>query len=110
MNTTTNSPDHYADLIARQVDQYKETVIMHDLPPIYDYWASKHISHKSENITGHTDIIAFYSDYFQRSLRDSPSNFIISVGSGDCSIEIAIVKRMLADKAPPFFFICLELS
>jgi SAM-dependent methyltransferase len=110
MNSFSNDMDHYDELVARQVDQYKEMEVMHDLPPIYDYWAAKHISGKSASVTGHTDIIAFYADYFQQSLRESDSNFLMSIGSGDCSIEIDVVKRMISENAPCFFFICLELS
>lgn len=104
------SSDHYDELTARQIDQYKETEIMHDLPLIYDYWSKKHLSQKSAAVTGQANTVEFYADYFQRSLNESDSNFLVSVGSGDCSIEIGVVKSLLSRQQRNFFFICLELS
>lgn len=109
-NTSSNSSDHYDELVARQVEQYKETEIMHDLPRIYDYWAGKHISDNAAQVTGHKDIVELYATYFQKSLHESSSRFLISVGSGDCSIEIEVVKSLIAKGVKDFFFICLELS
>ncbi len=101
---------HYSDLVARQVDQYKETELMHDLPPVFDYWSVKHNASKSAAVTGKKNLTSFYADYFQRCLEESESNFLVSIGSGDSSIEIAIVKELIAKNVKNFFFICLELS
>jgi SAM-dependent methyltransferase len=109
-NSSANGSDHYDELVARQVDQYKETEIMHDLPGIYDYWSGRHISDNSARVTGHADIVELYATYFQKSLHESSSRFLISVGSGDCSIEIQVVKSLIAKGEKDFFFICLELS
>src|ERR1700712_2544844 len=102
--------DHYTDLVARQVDQYKETEIMHDLPPIFEYWASKYLLPKAAEVIKANNIISFYANSFERSLQESSSNFLISIGSGDSSIEIAVVKELLTRGVKGFFFICLELS
>lgn len=102
--------DHYNELVARQVDQYKETEVMHDLPGIYNYWVEKYTTKSWVEITGYGNIIDFYSEYCRRSLKESGSAFLLSVGSGDCSIEIEIVKKLLMNNREKFFFICLELS
>jgi SAM-dependent methyltransferase len=107
---SSNNADHYNELVARQVDQYKETEVMHDLPRIYDYWAGKYISKNAEQITGYSNIIEFYAEYFRRALHESNSTFLLSIGSGDCSIEIEIVKNLIFGGEKQFFFVCLELS
>lgn len=102
--------DHYSELINRQVDQYKSTEIMHDLPPIFEYWSAKYNSPKFKEVAGSENLIFFYAGFFQKCLAESKSNFLISVGSGDSSIEIAIVKTLVARGVKIFFLICLELS
>lgn len=105
-----NNPRHYDELTARQIDQYKETEVMHDLPLIYKYWSKKHISERAATVIGYSNTIEFYAEYFRKSLRESDSGFLVSIGSGDCSIEIDIVKNLLSKQERNFFFICLELS
>jgi SAM-dependent methyltransferase len=101
---------HYDELISRQIDQYKETEVMHDLPPIYDYVARKYTAERSAEVTGCFGLIELYGKYFIKSLHESGSNFLISVGSGDCWLEIEIVKYLLSKNETGFFFVCLELS
>ncbi len=105
-----DSSAHYDELTARQIDQYKETEVMHDLPLIHEYWSKKYISKKAASVTGYSNPIEFYADYFKKSLQESGSSFLVSVGSGDCSMEIDIVKNLLSRRERNFFFICLELS
>lgn len=102
--------EHYTELVSRQIEQYKETEIMHDLPPIFHYWSSKYNIPKFKNIIGTEGLVAFYAGYFEKCLAESDSNFLISVGSGDSSIEIAVVKELLLRGVKKFNFICLELS
>lgn len=102
--------EHYTELVARQIEQYKETEIMHDLPPIFHYWSSKYNIPKLKNIIGTEGLVSFYAGYFQKCLAESDSNFLISVGSGDSSIEIAVVRELLLRGVKKFNFICLELS
>jgi SAM-dependent methyltransferase len=109
-NNTSNDSAHYADLIARQIGQYQETEVMHNLPEIYDYWATKHNSPKTVAVIGYSDLIQFYSDNFKKSLHESNSIFLVSIGSGDSLIEIEIVKQLIAGNEKQFSFICLELS
>ncbi len=109
MQNKNSDPGHYEELIARQIEQYKEMEIMHDLPPIHRYLSAKYTKDRFTSITGCTDVVSLYATYFRKSLQESDSNFLISIGSGDCSIEIEIVKKLL-ETGDKFFFICLELS
>jgi SAM-dependent methyltransferase len=102
--------EHYDELVARQVEQYRETNEMHDLSPIFHYWSSKYIGPNFYSLTGYDNHIDFYASYFQKSLQVTESNFLLSIGSGDCSMEIEIVKKLLSRGQKGFFFICLELS
>jgi SAM-dependent methyltransferase len=109
MQNKITEPGHYEELVARQIDQYKETEVMHDLPSIYRYWSKKYTNDQSSSVTGCTDVVGLYATYFRKSLQESDSIFLVSIGSGDCSIEIQIVKKLL-ETGERFFFICLELS
>jgi SAM-dependent methyltransferase len=105
-----NTPSHYDELVARQIDQYKDTEVMHDLPGIFDYWSSRYNDRQAASVTGFRGLIELYAGNFQRSLHESDSVFLGSVGSGDCWLEIEIVKYLIAKNERNFFFICLELS
>ena len=83
---------------------------MHDLPPIYDYVSKKYTADRSAEVTQCQGLVEFYGNYFIKSLHESDSNFLISVGSGDCWLEIEIVKYLLSKNETGFFFVCLELS
>jgi SAM-dependent methyltransferase len=109
-NTPFNDTSHYDELVARQVEQYRDTEIMHDMPPIFSYWATKHIAPVSAEIIGYDSTVGFYTGYFSKSLHESDSNFLVSIGAGDCSIEIEIAKALLARGEKDFHFICLEIS
>ena len=110
MKSSTISEEHYNELVSRQVDQYKDTEVMHDLSAIYHYWSEKHVIQQIASVIGYNNTIEFYGEYFKKSLHESNSNFLMSIGSGDCSIEIEIVKYLLSKDVTGFFFVCLELS
>src|SRR5689334_21120691 len=101
---------HYDELVARQVEQYRETDEMHDLSPIFNYWSSKYIRPNFYALTASDNSIDFYASYFLKSLQETESNFLLSIGSGDCSMEIEIVKKLLSKGQKDFVFMCLELS
>jgi SAM-dependent methyltransferase len=110
MNTTIDKNEHYNELITRQIDQYKDTDQIHDLPAIYDYWSGKYISENSLKVTGYNNIIEFYASNFEKALQESGSRFLISIGAGDCSIEIEVVKNLISKNVTELSFVCLELS
>lgn len=110
MKNSAISEEHYNELVSRQVEQYKDTEVMHDLSAIYHYWSEKHTVWQAASVTGFNNTTVFYGEYFKKSLQESDSNFLISIGSGDCSIEIEIVKYLLSKGVTGFFFVCLELS
>ena len=109
MQSQITDSAHYEELITRQIDQFKETEVMHDLPSIYHYLSEKYTRPQATSVTGCTDVVSLYTQYFQKSLHESGSHFLMSVGAGDCSIEIEIAKK-LVEMGESFFFICLELS
>src|SRR5438045_9749462 len=78
--------EHYDELVARQVEQYRETAEMHDLPPIFHYWSSKYLGPNFYSLTGYDNHIDFYASYFQRSLQVTKSNVLLTIGSGYCSM------------------------
>jgi SAM-dependent methyltransferase len=109
-NEALHDSSQYAGQVAKQIEQYQETEQMHDLPRIYDYWAKKYNSPRIASVIGYDNLITFYAAYFRKSLHESDSVFLMSIGSGDCSIEIEIVKDLISTHENNFFFICLELS
>ncbi|MBM4362211.1 MAG: class I SAM-dependent methyltransferase, partial [Deltaproteobacteria bacterium] len=92
---------------------YREVADIHELPEIAHYWSNRHLRPRLNSVFG-TDGVA---DFFARPLArcvagGTPSDpaVVVSVGSGDASVELAVARRLRELGAPPFRIHCLEVS
>lgn len=83
------------------------------IPPIFTYWASKYLSPRLHEVFGEVSINSIFAKQIfesynricdTRSLLKSPFR-ILSLGSGDCTTETAIVK-ILVEFGCSLEFIC----
>lgn len=98
------------DRVAAEIRNYSETADIHALPGFFHYWSQKHLGPLVERVFGTSDMQSIFSQELRSSIEASGNPNIVSVGSGDGSIEIAVSQRMIADGARNFRFECLELS
>jgi SAM-dependent methyltransferase len=93
----------YEDSLAAEKKIYENCVDVHNLPPIFHYWSNRHLLPKlqSHGFTSPTDMFA------QHLSRTGPRPVhLLSLGSGNCDLEIALASTLTAD----FTFDCIDLN
>ncbi|MBK1632387.1 hypothetical protein CKO31_16910 [Thiohalocapsa halophila] len=103
----TDSNDYNAKL-RQQIDQYREVENIHDLPPIFHYWAGRYLAPPLNRLFGTADPVQIFANTFAECASGGESRFL-SIGSGDCSIEVDIATR-LKKEGLDFLLECTELS
>ena len=103
----TDSNDYNAKL-RQQIEQYREVENIHDLPPIFHYWAGRYLAPPLNRLFGTADPVQIFANTFAECASGGESRFL-SIGSGDCSIEVDIATR-LKKEGLDFVLECTELS
>ncbi|MGB7059599.1 MAG: class I SAM-dependent methyltransferase [Geitlerinemataceae cyanobacterium] len=98
----------YQQKVKSQVQQFANTAALWKLPPIHFYWMKKHIQPRIYEVMGCMNALEFYSKNIQSIEKESIE--IVSVGSGDCNIEIALATELKSQGVENFRIECLELS
>jgi len=88
----TDSNDYDAKL-RQQIDQYREVENIHDLPPIFHYWAGRYLAPPLDSLFGTADPVQIFTNTFTGCAGGGRTRFL-SIGAGDCSIEVDIAQRL----------------
>jgi SAM-dependent methyltransferase len=95
-----------------QADQFREVANPHDLPDIFHYWSNKYVRPRLNTVCGADNMPEFFANVFFAGAKacatDSPR--FISIGTGDCSVEIAVARRLKEMGLSTFLIECLESS
>lgn len=90
---------------------YKDCTNVHELPDIFHYWSNKYLGPEMQRFgfTSPDDFFAYYiksflSDRGQQAIR------ILSIGSGNCDLELEIGKKLVSEGLDNFTIECLELN
>ncbi len=82
-----------------------------DLPPVHIYWAHEKIRPKEEAL-GFSSPNAMFEKYIEGKCRDvtnRPVRFL-SIGSGNCDVEISLAQKLRAHGHTRFVIECLDLN
>ena len=105
------SENAYSARIDAQIEQYRLVENIHDLPEIFHYWSNKHLRPRLNDVMGADSVVDFYAMPFLRTITgDSSNRQFVSIGAGDCSLEVGIAKRLLQLGVTDFRLLCLEIS
>jgi len=108
---TAMTTDSYATKLQAQIEQYREVANIHDLPDIFHYWSNKHLRPRLNEVMGADTVSDFYALPFQRALMSGDGDRrLLSIGAGDCSVEIGVAKRLRDLGVRDFELVCLEVS
>jgi len=102
--------DDYESRIKSQIKQYKEVENIHDLPGIFHYWSNKYLRPRMNDIFKADSIIEFYARPIIELSKKIDTVKIISIGSGDCSIEIQLCQYLVENNILNYECECAELS
>jgi hypothetical protein len=101
----------YESRLKSQIRQYRKVENIHELPDIFHYWSNKFLRPRLNAVCGADTIAEFYAGPFvEASKRTTNSARFLSIGSGDCGVEIAVVKSLFECGVRDFKFECLEAS
>ena len=101
----------YSTRLEEEQRFYKACEKVHNLPDIFHYWSHKYVRPKLEAVG-----LEGSTDFFYHPLRIQCERNIgrcvrfLSIGSGNCDVEIEIASKLLAAGQPRFVIDCLELN
>ncbi len=99
----------YNEKLEQQIEQYRTVANIHELPGIFHYWSNRYLRPRLNAVMSADSIAQFYAEQFCRATENGRGRFL-SLGAGDCSIEIEIARHLLASGVTDFEIECLELS
>jgi SAM-dependent methyltransferase len=99
----------YSEKLKQQIEQYRAVADIHELPEIFHYWSNKYLRPRLNAVMSADSIAGFYAEHFRRAATRGRGRFL-SLGAGDCSLEIEIARHLLDQGLSAFEFDCLELS
>ena len=100
----------YGDLVQEQIEQYRDTEVMHDLPAVFHRWSADHVQPGLQAVFGVADINGFYVEAFVASAAGVAAPVFLSLGCGDGAVEIGVAQSLLARGIGQFRFVCYDLS
>jgi len=101
----------YEDKVEFEKNFFKEKEEIHDLPDIFHYWSNKYLAPDMRRF-GFDNPEAFFIDRIQEYLAASKPRKVqlLSIGSGNCDLELRIAKELLRWGHDNFVFECLDLN
>ncbi|MEO8673179.1 MAG: class I SAM-dependent methyltransferase [Tahibacter sp.] len=89
---------------------FRKVSQVHDLPPIFHYWSNRYLRPRFETL-GFSSPDDFFAKSIAREMERlaRPLN-ALSLGSGNCDLEIRIVKALREQNLVGFRITCLDLN
>jgi 2-polyprenyl-3-methyl-5-hydroxy-6-metoxy-1,4-benzoquinol methylase len=91
--------------------RFRKCASVHALPDIYHYWSNRYLRPKFEQF-GATHPEAFFLQCLQRCRAegdDRPLRFL-SIGAGDCAIEVGLAAALAQQAGAPFVIECHDVN
>jgi SAM-dependent methyltransferase len=100
----------YNRAMEAEIAKYATVKNVHDLPEIYHYWSNKYLLPKMMAL-GVEGVDDFYFKYICSVItkKDAPAA-LLSIGAGNCDLEIRIMQRLIEDGYSNLTFDCIEIN
>ena len=101
----------YGEALAREKHLYGNCLNVHDLPEIFHYWSHRYLRPKLLPF-GFESPNAMFSRFLEGRCREAgkrPARFV-SLGSGNCDLEIEVALKLLACGHEGFIIDCVDLN
>lgn len=101
--------DDYSSRVSQQIEQYANTVNMHDLPQSFHLWSHNFILPALQSVYAVDSI----NDFFVNAVMESYSTCskrILSIGCGDGLVEIGVAESLLNKGVRDFKIVATDLS
>jgi 2-polyprenyl-3-methyl-5-hydroxy-6-metoxy-1,4-benzoquinol methylase len=85
----------YNTKLLQEIEIYKQVDNIHELPEIFHYMSNKYWKSKMNKL-GIKNINYLYLDYIIRKSQKSEICKILSIGAGNCDLEITLGKELIS--------------
>jgi SAM-dependent methyltransferase len=105
------SEKEYQARVSEELNIYRDCLHVHELPDIFHYWSNSKVRPRLEafGFSSPTDMFKKYlEELCQREPNGTPR--FISIGSGNCDLEIALAQHLLSQGHSHFVIDCLDLN
>src|SRR5271169_1126802 len=101
----------YAQSLAAERRIYENCLDVHDLPPIFHYWSHRHLREKLLPL-GFSSVTDVFKAFLERQCRREPNRpkRFVSLGSGNCDLELELARHLAEARCGEFVIECLELN
>ena len=109
--TFKENNNNYISRMTEELTIYKDQVLVHELPEIFHYWSNKFLRPIIQD-AGYEDITSFFVSNLMISGQRTghePLRFV-SLGSGNCDLEIQIAQKLLSSGLEEFTIECLDIN
>ena len=99
--------ENYRSRVAIERENYENTLNVHALPDIFHYWSNAYVRPKLEVlwIGSSSEMFSTYLEE-QGELRKTDAKRFVSIGSGNCDLEIELALRLMAKGHTDFVIDC----
>ena len=107
----SQAQDQYDAQVRKEIGIFKDWVNVHNLPDIAHYWADGKIRPKQEAL-GYSSAYDMFKQYLERQCLREPGRSLrfVSIGSGNCDIEIEFARHLMSAGHSNFVMECLDLN
>ncbi len=101
----------YKNRIQKEIDIFNDNIDVHNLPNIFHYWSKKYIKPIFEEY-GFSSFAEFFAFNILKNYEkfDKTTRNFISIGAGNCNLEVEIVKLLLEKGLTNFKFECVDIN
>lgn len=105
-----STEDSYSARLIREQEIYHDCVNVHELPAIFGYWADRYLRPKLEPF-GFSSPNGMFAKYLADQCgRSSSPNRFVSIGSGNCDMEVDLARSLTAANLRNFKIECVDLN
>jgi SAM-dependent methyltransferase len=109
--TGTDEAAQYAARVEEERRFYDNCLQVADLPAIYSYWSNKYVRPKLEAFGFSHPNELYVQQFAKQCRRDSQvQNRFVSIGSGNCDVEVDLAAALKANGLSNFTLECVDLS
>lgn len=106
-----HSTRSYQEALTQEKRTLEQCLNIHDLPEIYHYWSNRHIRPKLLPF-GFGSPNEMFATYLEKRCREQNgrSSRFVSLGAGNCDLEMELAQKLRALGHENFVIECLELN
>jgi GT2 family glycosyltransferase/ubiquinone/menaquinone biosynthesis C-methylase UbiE/glycosyltransferase involved in cell wall biosynthesis len=110
-DTSDAMNEEYTRKIQQELTIFENRANVHDLPNIYHYWSNKYLFPLLEE-AGYSAIDDFFSSNLLVAKNRTGSSIarFVSIGAGNCDMEVSIAKNLINAGCRTFILECLEIN